>query len=256
MWRRLGPRISVPAPPPPPVRPAAGAGRRGRARRPVAAPAPLPPPPLPPPPPESAPAAAADADQTTLVRPYTPAREPTFEPTLPRLKLGLRRFDFVRIGAVEFARRRRRAADVQQLLRRRLSGVEGGAHRSVVAVRLAVGRLRHERRLLRGADAVAGRPVSGFRALRSVRGGVRRRRLHAPPAVRPHRPDASTGISASTSGRRSTSPASAIISLAIGYMRPVNGFARGRNSQPCSSTPGRSRSASGSDSMAGCDTVA
>ena len=100
LWRRLGTRISVPAPPPaavPPPPAPAPPRPRATARR---APAPQPPPPLPPPPPpESAPAAAAEADQTTLVRPYTPAREPTFEPTLPRLKLGLRRFDFVRIGA-------------------------------------------------------------------------------------------------------------------------------------------------------------
>ena len=100
MWRRLGPRISVPAPPPPavPPPPAPAPPRpRATARR---APAPRRRRPLPPPPPPvSAPAAAAEADQTTLVRPYTPAREPTFEPTLPRLKLGLRRFDFVRIGA-------------------------------------------------------------------------------------------------------------------------------------------------------------
>ena len=37
----------------------------------------------------------------TLQRPYTPAAEHGFEPTLPRLKLALRRFDFVQIGASE-----------------------------------------------------------------------------------------------------------------------------------------------------------
>src|SRR4029078_1953151 len=34
-----------------------------------------------------------------IERPYTPVAETPFEPTLPRLKLGLRRFQFVRIGA-------------------------------------------------------------------------------------------------------------------------------------------------------------
>ena len=34
-----------------------------------------------------------------IERPYTPAVEAPFEPTLPRLKLGLRRFEFVQIGA-------------------------------------------------------------------------------------------------------------------------------------------------------------
>jgi len=99
MWRRLGPRIGVPAPPPSAVPPSpapAPPRPRATARR---APAPAPLPPASPSPPVSAPAATAETDQTTLVRPYTPAREPAFEPTLPRLKLGLRRFDFVRIGA-------------------------------------------------------------------------------------------------------------------------------------------------------------
>jgi hypothetical protein len=37
----------------------------------------------------------------TIARPYTPVAEAAFRPTLPRLKLALRRFDFVRIGASE-----------------------------------------------------------------------------------------------------------------------------------------------------------
>jgi hypothetical protein len=83
--RRLGTRINVP-PPPPAVTPPPK-------RRVTSAPPPVEP--LPPPAPE------AEAGMPTLVRPYTPAVEGPFRPTLPRLKLALRRFDFVRIGASE-----------------------------------------------------------------------------------------------------------------------------------------------------------
>jgi len=87
--RRLGTRINVP-PPPKPVAPAAPP------RRPVtAAPPPVSPPvqPVPPAAPE------ADAGVPTVERPYTPEGEGPFRPTLPRLKLGLRHFNFVQIGA-------------------------------------------------------------------------------------------------------------------------------------------------------------
>ena len=73
-------------------------------KRPVTAtPSPLPasPPPTAPVEPVPPPAAEGDAGVPTLVRPYTPAAEGPFRPTLPRLKLGLRHFDFVRIGASE-----------------------------------------------------------------------------------------------------------------------------------------------------------
>jgi len=91
--RRLGTRIVVPPPPkpaaaPPPPKP-----------RVTAAPPPAPPPAPVEPLPSEAPEGGAGA--TTLVRPYTPAAEAPFRPTLPRLKLALRRFDFVRIGASE-----------------------------------------------------------------------------------------------------------------------------------------------------------
>ena len=100
--RRLGTRISVPPPPkpspaavpapapaaPPPSRrhrrrrrprPSRRCSRRRRRRR-------------------SRPAAWRRSSA-----PYTPAVEAPFEPTLPRLKLGLRRFEFVQIGASDSA---------------------------------------------------------------------------------------------------------------------------------------------------------
>jgi len=95
VFRRLGTRTYVPPPPrasqpaapvasPPPVAPA-----------PVAKPSPPPEPARPPSPPAEIEAAGVPA----IERPYTPPVEASFEPTLPRLKLALRRFDFVRIGA-------------------------------------------------------------------------------------------------------------------------------------------------------------
>jgi hypothetical protein len=44
--------------------------------------------------------AAPDAGVPTVVRPYAPAEAP-FRPSPPRLKLALRHFDFIRIGASE-----------------------------------------------------------------------------------------------------------------------------------------------------------
>ncbi len=87
--RRLGTRINVPPPPKPVVPPAPP-------RRPVTAappPAPAPVQPVPPAAPE------AEAGLPTVVRPYTPEDEGPFRPTLPRLKLSLRHFNFVQIGA-------------------------------------------------------------------------------------------------------------------------------------------------------------
>ena len=88
--RRLGTRISVPPPPPPPAPPPATA--RPAAPPPPAQPvAPLPPARLSP--------ESEAADTQTLVHPYTPPAEAAFQPTPPRLKLGLRHFNFIRIGA-------------------------------------------------------------------------------------------------------------------------------------------------------------
>jgi len=93
VFRRLGTRINMPPAPKPsapavpvpaPVVPA-----------PVAKPSPPPAPALPLSPPPEIEATGVPA----IERPYTPAVEAPFEPTLPRLKIGLRRFQFVRIGA-------------------------------------------------------------------------------------------------------------------------------------------------------------
>ena len=67
-------------------------------RRPVPPPAPVPVR-APTPTPAPAPAPIEAADIPAVERPYTPPEEARFEPTLPRLKLGLRRFQFVQIGA-------------------------------------------------------------------------------------------------------------------------------------------------------------
>jgi len=101
IFRRLGTRISVPPPPKPSAPPD------------VPAPAPRPAVAKPSPPVAPAPSVAAAAQPSppsppaeiegvgvpAIERPYTPVVEAPFEPTLPRLKLGLRRFQFVRIGA-------------------------------------------------------------------------------------------------------------------------------------------------------------
>ena len=86
VYRRLGPRITVPPPPKPSAPP----------QRPVPVappPASAPVQPVPPAAPE------ADAGVPTVERPYTPEVEGPFRPTLPRLKLALRHFNFVQIGA-------------------------------------------------------------------------------------------------------------------------------------------------------------
>jgi len=82
--RRLGTRITVPAPSqpaPPPGRPTAS-----RATEPAPAALPVPP--------------ESEAGVPTVVRPYAPPEAP-FSPSPPRLKLALRHFDFIRIGASE-----------------------------------------------------------------------------------------------------------------------------------------------------------
>ena len=131
----------------------------------------------------------ADTGVPTLERPYTPVAEGPFRPTLPRLKLALAALRVRPDRRLGVVRRRRRARDVQQPLDRRLPGVADRSRRPVDGVRLAVGHLARERRLLRHAVVFDRRSVRRPRPLRSVRGGVRRRRLHAPLAVRPHDPD-------------------------------------------------------------------
>jgi hypothetical protein len=82
--RRLGTRITVPPPPTPPE---------------AAAPTPAAPLARPP---QPGPAPAPDSEAgypPTIVSPGAPVLAEPFQPTLPRLKIGYRRFDFVRIGA-------------------------------------------------------------------------------------------------------------------------------------------------------------
>jgi hypothetical protein len=100
VFRRLGTRISVPPPKPsaPPDVPAPVARPAvAKASPPAAVPAP---PPVDAAQPAPSPAPEMEgAGVPAIERPYTPVAEAPFEPTLPRLKLGLRRFQFVRIGA-------------------------------------------------------------------------------------------------------------------------------------------------------------
>jgi len=102
--RRLGTRISVP-PPPRPSAPVASPQPAPVSRPALAVPPAPSPSPAPTPPPARASAAAPApapveaGDIPAIERPYTPPAETTFEPTLPRLKFGLRRFEFVQLGA-------------------------------------------------------------------------------------------------------------------------------------------------------------
>jgi hypothetical protein len=101
VFRRLGTRISVPPPPKPivPIEPAAPV-----VTAPIAKPSPAPAPvPASAGAPASLTAEIEGGGVAAIERPYTPAVEAPFEPTLPRLKLGLRRFNFVRIGASDSA---------------------------------------------------------------------------------------------------------------------------------------------------------
>ena len=96
VFRRLGTRISVPPPPKPivPIGPAAPPPAPA-----VTAPITKPSPPSAPGAPGSPAPEIEAAGVAAIERPYAPAVEAPFEPTLPRLKLGLRHFNFVRIGA-------------------------------------------------------------------------------------------------------------------------------------------------------------
>jgi hypothetical protein len=95
VFRRLGTRINVPPP-----KPSSAPLSVPAAPAPVATPSP---PPARTPAaqvlPASPPVEIERGAVPAIERPYPPAVEAPFEPTLPRLKLGLRRFQFVRIGA-------------------------------------------------------------------------------------------------------------------------------------------------------------
>ena len=98
VFRRLGTRINVPPPANP--SPVAVPAPAPAVPAPIAKPSPpLPPAPVTPLLPPSPPPEIEASGVPAIERPYTPAVEAPFEPTLPRLKLGLRRFQFVQIGA-------------------------------------------------------------------------------------------------------------------------------------------------------------
>ena len=232
--RRLGTRISVPPPP---------AGRPPRRARPAPRRPPPPPPPCSPIPSPT----EADAGVPTVERPYTPAAEGSFQPTLPRLKLALRRFDFVQIGASEssdgiaarepFNSLSIDVYPVSRLVRVGLSTAFGwqsgtwlaeGDYFATQSLSLG-GQYGGLGRFVPFAEAFAGvgymRRLQFDRTIPTAFWQFGRRR-----------------------GRRDLRRAQVgYLSLAIGYLRPVNGFARGSSSRRCSSTPGRSRSASGSE---------
>jgi hypothetical protein len=223
VYRRLGVRISVPPPPKP-------------AAAPVPAPAPPPPPPpaaaLAPPPasPQPTPVQPIPPGDTelgapTIVRPYTPVAEAPFRPTLPRLKLALRRFDFVRIGASEtpdgiaaketFNSLVVDVYPVSSGVRIGLSTAYGwqsgtfvadGDYFATQSVSFG-GQYRDLGRIVPFAEAFAG--VGYMRRLQFER--------TIPTAFWQFGADAGVEIYAARVG---------YVSLALGYLRPVNGFAR------------------------------
>ena len=223
VYRRLGVRISVP------TLPAAAAA-------PVSAPAPPPPPPAatraplpasPPPPAPVQPIPPADTElgSPTIVRPYTPVSEAQFRPTLPRLKLALRRFDFVQIGASEtpdgIAAKETFNSVVVDVypvssgVRIGLSTAYGwqsgafvaeGDYFATQSVSFG-GQYRDLGRIVPFAEAFAG--VGYMRRLQFER--------TIPTAFWQFGADAGVEIYAARVG---------YLSLALGYLRPVNGFAR------------------------------
>jgi hypothetical protein len=94
--RRLGTRITVPPPPAPARTPPAAASSPRPA--PVRPPEPTVVEPIAPPSP-SLPQSESDRSTPTLAHAYRPPEEGPFRPSPPRLKLALRHFNFVRIGA-------------------------------------------------------------------------------------------------------------------------------------------------------------
>jgi hypothetical protein len=210
VYRRLGTRITVP-PPPPPVVPVA--------------PAPPPVAPLPPPAPVApAPTADTETSTPTVVRPYAPEAEQPFRPTPPRLKLGFRRFEFVQIGASSgpsgVAAREtfnNVAVDVypvSNVVRIGLSSSFGwqsgqfltnGDYFAMQSFSLG-GQYRDLGRFVPFAEAFTG--VGYMRRLQFDR--------TIPTAFWQFGADAGVEIYAARTG---------YLSLAIGYIRPVNGFA-------------------------------
>jgi len=212
--RRLGPRISVP--PPPPVTAAPPPARPARAGAPAAPPPPVQPIQSP---------SEADTGVPTLERPYRPVAEGPFQPTLPRLKLALRRFDFVQIGASEssdgvaapetFNSLSIDVYPVSRIVRVGLSTAFGWQS----GTWLANGDYFATQSFsLGGQYGGLGRVVPFAEAFAGV-GYMRRLQFDRtiPTAFWQFGADAGVEIYAVKVG---------YISLAIGYLRPVNGFAR------------------------------
>jgi hypothetical protein len=214
--RRLGPRITVPPPPAPVVPVAPTPPPVVRAPPPErAAPAPAPPPP---------PTADTETTTPTVVRPYAPGGEEPFRPIPPRLKLGFRRFEFVQIGASSapsgVAAREtfnNVAVDVypvSNIVRVGLSSSFGwqsgqflvdGDYFAMQSFSLG-GQYRDLGRFIPFAEAFTG--VGYMRRLQFDR--------TIPTAFWQFGADAGVEIYAARTG---------YLSLAIGYLRPVNGFA-------------------------------
>jgi hypothetical protein len=231
VFRRLGTRINVspapPAPAPPPAAPPAAKN--------------LPPPPQPqrwtPPPADKWPGepprpvaplpSQPDAGEgpPTVVDSQQPAVEKPFRPVLPRLKLGLRRFDFVRIGASDtpdgiaapmtFNNLSVDVYPVSRGVRVGLTSAFGWESGTFVArgdyfatQTLSLGvQYRDFGRVVPFAEAFAG--VGYMRRVQFDR--------TIPTAFWQYGADAGVEIYFARVG---------YISLALGYLRPINGFAR------------------------------
>jgi hypothetical protein len=167
----------------------------------------------------------ADTGLPTLERPYTPAAEGPFQPTLPRLKLALRRFDFVQIGASEssngvaapetFNSLSVDVYPVSRIVRVGLSTAFGWQS----GTWLAQGDYFATQSLSLGAQyGGLGRFVPFAEAFAGV-GYMRRLQFDRtiPTAFWQFGADAGVEIYVAKVG---------YLSLAIGYLRPVNGFAR------------------------------
>jgi hypothetical protein len=222
VYRRLGVRISVP-PPPKPVATPAPVPASPPPPRPVAV---LPQPASPPPAPvQPIPPADTDLGSTTIVQPYTSVAETPFQPTLPRLKLSLRRFDFVQLGASQtpdgvaaketFNSFAVDVYPVSSAVRIGLTSsfgwqsgtfVADGDYFATQAVSFG-GQYRDLGRIVPFAEAFAG--VGYMRRLQFER--------TIPTAFWEFGADAGVEIYAARVG---------YVSLALGYLRPVNGFAR------------------------------
>ena len=161
-----------------------------------------------------------------IERPYTPAVEAPFEPTLPRLKLGLRRFQFVQIGASNsadgvaapetFNNFSVDVYPVSRTIRIGLSSAFGWqsgtwlANGDYFATQIAVAR-----RPVQGASVASSRSPRAFAGV----GYMRRLQFDRtiPTAFWQFGVDAGVEIYVARVG---------YLSFAIGYLRPVNGFAK------------------------------